>query len=129
VSALNALGIAIARALSVALMVPAAQAAIGLALSARVLIAGALSAPAAIAAVLTAALPIAPVLIVPALSAEMGSSAPVLMVPAAAVAALSAGRGVPRARAALVRALPSRIAALIAALCGVSAISQSPPAR
>ena len=41
----------------------------------------------------------------------------------------SAGRGVPRARAALARALPSRIAALIAALCGVSVISPPLPAR
>jgi hypothetical protein len=126
--------IAIARALSAVSMGPAALVATVLVLSAPVLIAGAPIAPAAIAAVLTAvvliaALPIAPVLIVLALSAAVVTSALVLMGPAAVAAAPSAGRVVPRARAALARALPFRIAALIAALCGVSAISPPPPAR
>jgi hypothetical protein len=134
VSVRSALVIAIARALSAVSMGPAALVATGLVLSARVLIAGAPIAPAAIAAVLIAvvliaALPIAPVLIALALSAAVVTSGLVLMGPAAVAAAPSAGRGVLRARAALARALPSRIAALIAAPCGVSAISPPLPAR
>lgn len=102
-------------ALSAVSMAPAVLAAIGLALSAQVATAGVRIVPLASALVLIA----------PVLSAGEAIFARVLRGAAAAAVAPSAARGAPRARAALEHALPSRIAAL----CGVSAISQPLPAR